>query len=85
MTQRRQLKIQIFILCSALLTGGATAEPEASSQESAARNILKAAFINRYEVDLTTRIDLTIHGRLGQQRHRTLRAVTKVINDRDGQ
>lgn len=47
-----------------------------------AERVLEAAFVNRYEVDLTTRIDLTIHSRSGQQRHRTLQAVTKVIDNR---
>mgnify|MGYP002819248396 CR=1 FL=1 len=56
-----------------------TAPPQEAEQ---AREVLKAAFENRYEVDLTTQIDLVVHSRSGQTRKRTLNAVTKVIDDR---
>ncbi|MFP6641363.1 MAG: outer membrane lipoprotein-sorting protein [Myxococcota bacterium] len=88
MNQRIRRTIQILALGLVLLAGGATAETEPDvgtgppSEQTSAESVLDAAFVNRYEVDLTTRIDLTIHGRSGQQRHRTLRAVTKVIDNR---
>jgi hypothetical protein len=52
------------------------------AEAEAARELLQSAFANRYEVDLTTQIDLVVHSRSGQQRKRTLNAVTKVIDDR---
>lgn len=52
------------------------------AEAEAAREVLEAAFTNRYEVDLTTQIDLVVHSRSGQQRKRTLNAVTKVIDNR---
>ena len=44
--------------------------------------ILEAAFVNRYSVDMVTRIELIMHGRRGQQRERTLAAATKVVDGR---
>ena len=52
------------------------------AEAEAAREVLEAAFKNRYEVDLTTQIELVVHSRSGQQRKRTLNAVTKVIDNR---
>ena len=62
-----------------LLPEVSTAPP---AEADVARDVLKAAFANRYEVDLTTQIDLVVHSRSGQKRKRTLNAVTKVIDDR---
>lgn len=47
-----------------------------------AAEILEAAFVNRYSVDLVTRIRLIMHGKRGQQRERTIAAVTKVVDGR---
>ena len=46
----------------------------------AATDILEAAFVNRYSIDLVVEIELVMHGRGGQTRERTIRAATKVID-----
>lgn len=48
----------------------------------ASRAILQRAFQVRYEVDLTSVIDLTMRNQLGQERHRRFRAMSKRIDDR---
>ena len=47
-----------------LLPEVSTAPP---AEADVARDVLQAAFANRYEVDLTTQIDLVVHSRSGQQ------------------
>ena len=64
-----------------LLAGGATGRPSALAVASP-REILTAAFSNRYSVDLVSRIKLVMYGRRGQQRERTLVAASKVVNGR---
>ena len=44
--------------------------------------ILESAFVNRYSVDLVTRIELLMRGRGNQKRERTIAAVTKVVDGR---
>lgn len=52
------------------------------SSPGSATTILEAAFVNRYSIDLVVQIELVMHGRRGQTRERTIRAATKVIDDR---
>ena len=53
---------------------------DAASTAPSAEEVLDAAFTNRYKIDLVTTIELVMHGRGGQQRKRTIEAVTKVID-----
>ncbi len=59
----------------------ASIDASASSLPSPAA-ILESAFVNRYSVDLVTRIELLMHGRGNQKRARTIAAVTKVVDGR---
>lgn len=52
------------------------------SQARTPGEILEAAFVNRYSVDLVTQIELVMRGRRGQERGRTIAAVTKVVDGR---
>ena len=47
-----------------------------------ARSILAGAFANRYEVNLTSRIELVIRNGLGEQRRRVFHAAYKIIDGR---
>ncbi len=47
-----------------------------------AGEVLDRAFAGRYEVDLTSIIDLVMKNELGQERRRRFRAMSKVIDDR---
>ncbi|MEE8163941.1 MAG: outer membrane lipoprotein-sorting protein [Myxococcota bacterium] len=47
-----------------------------------AKSILAAAFANRYEVDLTSRIELIIRNGHGEERRRVFQAAYKVIDGR---
>jgi hypothetical protein len=78
--QKRSIALLLFLLAP---LGSASTSAAAPPHELAApKAILKAAFTNRYEVNLISTIELTLHGRRGQQRNRTIRAVTKVIDGR---
>lgn len=67
-----------------LLAAGVPGAPGADAALAApsAEAVLEAAFTNRYKIDLITTIELVMHGRGGQQRQRTIEAVTKVIDGR---
>jgi GAF domain-containing protein len=58
------------------------AEPLADATPVPARALLARAFANRYEVDLTSVIELVMRSRSGQERRRTLQAMSKVIDHR---
>ena len=47
-----------------------------------ARSILAEAFVNRYEVDLTSRIELIIRNGNGEEQRRVFQAAYKVIDGR---
>ncbi|MEE8167060.1 MAG: outer membrane lipoprotein-sorting protein [Myxococcota bacterium] len=47
-----------------------------------ARSILAEAFANRYELDLTSRIELVMRNRLGEERRRVFHAAYKIIDGR---
>jgi hypothetical protein len=60
-----------------------TGDPRLSpSQARTPGEILEAAFVNRYSIDLVTQIELVMRGRRGQERGRTIAAVTKVVDGR---
>ena len=56
--------------------------PSQASQARTPGEILEAAFVNRYSIDLVTQIELVMRGRRGQERGRTIAAVTKVVDGR---
>jgi len=56
--------------------------PVAGDGTLTAEAILGAAFANRYEVDLTSKIELVMRDGHGQERRRVFHAVSKVVNDR---
>jgi hypothetical protein len=58
------------------------AEPVADATPHPARELLERAFANRYDVDVTSVIELVVRSRTGQERRRTLQAISKVIDDR---
>jgi len=58
------------------------ASPSQASQARTPGEILEAAFVNRYSIDLVTQIELVMRGRRGQERGRTIAAVTKVVDGR---
>ena len=65
-------------------------EPRAAAQSVAPRDprsaspetILRRAFDNQYEVDTTSKIELVMHNRGGQERTRRFEAAQKIIDDR---
>ncbi len=60
-----------------------TGDPRLSPSEARTPGeILEAAFVNRYSIDLVTQIELVMRGRRGQERGRTIAAVTKVVDGR---
>lgn len=60
----------------------AFAEPAGDARPTSSREVLDRAFEQRYEVDLTSIIDLVVRDTLGQERRRRFRAMSKVIDDR---
>ena len=56
--------------------------PSQASQARTPGEILEAAFVNRYSIDLVTQIELVMRSRRGQERGRTIAAVTKVVDGR---
>jgi len=68
--------------------GGATGERAEPSKRSPAvsdlspEEVLEAAFVNRYSVDLVSQIELIMRDRRNQERRRTIAAVTKVVDGR---
>ena len=56
--------------------------PSQASQVRTPGEILEAAFVNRYSIDLVTQIELVMRGRRGKERGRTIAAVTKVVDGR---
>ncbi len=71
------------LLCAAGLAGRAPAQgPASDAVLPSARQVLEDAFTKRYEVDLTSKIELVIRDRGGQERRRVFRSVSKVIDGR---
>ena len=66
----------------AVLPGSATQGEARDAEPMTAHEVLERAFASRYEVDLTSVIDLVMRNELGQERRRRFRAMSKVIDDR---
>jgi hypothetical protein len=70
---------------AALAAAAAGAAPLPASADAAApsaRALLERAFANRYDVDLSSVIELVVRSRSGQERRRTLQAMSKRIDAR---
>ena len=65
-----------------LAPGIATPEPAADAVPPSAGEILDRAFEQRYEVDLTSVIDLVMRDESGHERRRRFHAMSKMIGDR---
>jgi hypothetical protein len=79
----RAAQLAGFGLALALSLAGwrpALAREDAAPQ--AARALLERAFANRYDVDFASVIELVVRSDTGQERRRTLHAVSKVIDGR---
>jgi hypothetical protein len=72
----------VALLLLGFLPGRATPDPAADAASPTAQEVLNSAFAKRYEVDLTSIIDLVMKNELGQERRRRFRAMSKVIGDR---
>ena len=83
-SRRRLLRRAALALAPAwlLATAALAADPVADAAPAPARALLERAFANRYDVDLTSVIELVVRSRSGQERRRTLQAMSKVIDDR---
>jgi hypothetical protein len=84
---RRRLILTALALLAWLASGEAprAGEPAGGSDASAAPtslSVLGHAFANRYQVNLTSKINLVMQNRTGQERRRRFHAVTMLIDDR---
>jgi hypothetical protein len=71
-----------ILLCALLAAPAHAAEAVADAAPAPAKALLERAFANRYEVDLTSVIELIVRSRTGQEIHKTLHAISKRIDDR---
>jgi hypothetical protein len=80
-TRRAHLSLALAALA---LCAGAAAQglPARDGAPPSAEEVLAAAFANRYEVNLTSNIDLVMRNRVGQELRRRFRAASKVIDGR---
>jgi hypothetical protein len=79
----RRTRLCLALAASALCAGAAAQGlPAPDASAPAAEAILEAAFANRYEVDLTSNIDLVMRNRMGQELRRRFRAASKRIDGR---
>jgi len=79
----RRTRCSLALAALALCAGaGAQGLPARDGAPPPAEAILGAAFANRYEVDLTSNIDLVMRNRMGQELRRRFRAASKVIDGR---
>lgn len=74
--------ILLSLLAALVLSAGAGARAAADAPADSAEEILAAAFANRYEVDLTSRIELVAWNQSGQELRRHFQAASKLIGDR---
>jgi hypothetical protein len=70
------------LLAAVLAPGSATPEPAGDAAPPSAGQILDRAFEQRYEVDITSVIDLVMRNDRGQERRRRFQAMSKMIDDR---
>jgi hypothetical protein len=71
-----------LMLAALLVPGGAYPDTQTDATPPSAADILERAFENRYEVDLTSVIDLVTRNDRGQERRRRFHAMSKMIDDR---
>jgi hypothetical protein len=77
------LNAAVLPMALALPANAAAGEPRtAPGGAPTAEAVLAAAFANRYEVDLSSKIELVMRDGSGQERRRLFRAVSKIVNDR---
>jgi hypothetical protein len=83
MRHTRRTRLTLSLAALALCAGaGAQGLPARDAAPPSAEAILAAAFANRYEVDLTSNIDLVMRNRVGQELRRRFRAASKLIDGR---
>ena len=83
MSRARGLLAPVALLVAVLAAPrAATPEPPADAVPPSAADVLDRAFEGRYEVDLTSVIELVMRNELGQERRRRFHAMSKVIDDR---
>jgi hypothetical protein len=71
-----------LLLFACALAFAAHATPPEDAHPAQAPALLERAFANRYDVELTSRIELVVRSADGQERRRTLQAMSKVIDRR---
>lgn len=74
--------VRAIAIASLICAAALPAEPVADATPQPARELLDRAFANRYDVDVTSVIELVVRSRTGQERRRTLQAMSKVIDER---
>ncbi len=82
---RRPARFLTLTICFAASIGTAASSQNQEEIDAAppnAKALLRAAFTNRYEVDLTSKIELLVKDGSGQERRRLFQAVSKVIDGR---
>jgi hypothetical protein len=77
-------KAATTVLCLVVLIAihSAASQPFADAVPPKAEAILAAAFANRYEVDLTSKVQLVMRNNQGQERRREFQAAYKLIGGR---
>jgi hypothetical protein len=80
--KRRSFATLVVSLSLFLLEARVEADDARDAAPLTAPEVLDGAFSRRYEVDLTSVIDLVMKNELGQERRRRFRAMSKVIDDR---
>lgn len=78
----RRSTLHVIALASIPFAAALPAEPASEATPQPARDLLDRAFANRYDVDVSSVIELVVRSRTGQERRRTLQAMSKVIDDR---
>ena len=73
---------RVIAVASLSFAAAMPAEPVADATSQPALDLLNRAFANRYDVDVSSVIELVVRSRTGQERRRTLQAMSKVIDDR---
>jgi hypothetical protein len=71
-----------WLVAALLAPGPASPEAAGDATPASAAEVLNRAFERRYEVDLTSVIDLVMRNESGQERRRRFHAMSKVIDDR---
>ena len=82
---RKPARFLTLTICFAASIGTAASSQDRGGIDASPPNpkaLLRAAFTNRYEVDLTSKIELLVKDGSGRERRRLFQAVSKVI---DGQ